>query len=125
MSEEKKRLLVLDDSREFIFLLTSLFDYHKLEVDAENDPDVALKLASENNYDAIMTDYMMDKMDGLSFAESIRSSEDCKGNCKIILLTAKNLDNTELQKVNDLKITYLKKPILPNTLKEKILELIG
>lgn len=124
MSEEKKRLLILDDSKEFVFLLSTLFDFHKFKVDTEEEPERALKKCEENVYDAIITDYVMNPINGIQFSEKVRSSEK-NANAQMILLTAKNLDEDELKKIEDLKIVYLKKPILPNKLQEKIMEVIG
>ncbi len=123
MENKKIRLLVLDDSKEFVFLLTSLLTFHEIKVDTESDPDDALKLARDNQYDLIITDYMMDQMDGISFAEKVRS-EGLNKETKIILLTAKHLENDELSLVNKNSLVYVNKPILPNDLYRKVMETI-
>ncbi len=123
MENKKIRLLVLDDSKEFVFLLTSLLTFHEIKVDTESDPESALKLTQEQNYDLIITDYMMDQMDGISFAEEVRSGGINK-ETKIILLTAKHLENDELSLVNKNGLVYVNKPILPNDLYRKVMETI-
>lgn len=123
MENKKIRLLVLDDSKEFVFLLTSLLTFHEIKVDTESDPDNALKLSHENNYDLIITDYMMDQMDGITFAEAVRKEGNNK-DTKIILLTAKHLENDELSLVNKMGLVYVNKPILPNDLYRKVMETI-
>ncbi|MFT6068196.1 MAG: DNA-binding response OmpR family regulator [Bacteriovoracaceae bacterium] len=123
MENKKIRLLVLDDSKEFVFLLTSLLTFHEIKVDTESNPESALKLTEEKDYDLIITDYMMDQMDGISFAEKIREGGINK-ETKIILLTAKHLENEELSLVNKIGLVYVNKPILPNDLYRKVMETI-
>ena len=121
---EGLRLLVVDDSSEFSFLLSSLFKFHKIQVDSEGNPEEALKRAEETKYNVIITDYMMDPMSGLELAEQIRRgnlNKDTKG----ILITAKKLDPEELRKVSDLDLLYVMKPIMPNDLYKKITEILG
>lgn len=123
MENKKIRLLVLDDSKEFVFLLTSLLTFHEIKVDTESDPSDALKLTHDNTYDLIITDYMMDQMDGISFAQNVRK-EGINKDTKIILLTAKHLENDELSLVNQNGLVYVNKPILPNDLYRKVMETI-
>jgi DNA-binding response OmpR family regulator len=123
MENKKIRLLILDDSKEFVFLLTSLLTFHEIKVDTESDPGDALKLTHDNHYDLIITDYMMDQMDGISFAQNVRK-EGINKDTKIILLTAKHLENDELSLVNKNGLVYVNKPILPNDLYRKVVETI-
>ena len=62
-------------------------------------------------------------MDGISFAEKVRS-EGLNKETKIILLTAKHLENDELSLVNKNSLVYVNKPILPNDLYRKVMETI-
>ena len=112
-------LLILDDSQEFIFLLTSFLNLKGINVDAEFDASKAIEKLKTQKYDIIITDYLMDEIDGISFAEKIKDSELNK-NTEIILLTAKDLESEELKKVQELELKYLKKPILPNDLLSEI-----
>jgi CheY-like chemotaxis protein len=123
MENKKIRLLILDDSKEFVFLLTSLLTFHEIKVDTESDPVAALKISQEKDYDLIITDYMMDQMDGISFAEKVRA-EGINKKTKMILLTAKHLENDELSLVNENSLVYVNKPILPNDLYRKVMETI-
>ena len=50
------KILVVDDSPEFNFLLNSLLKFHKVEVDASSEPFEALEKAKENAYQLIITD---------------------------------------------------------------------
>jgi len=118
-----KKILVVDDSEEFIFLLSSLLKFHKIEVDAESNPIIAFDKTQATDYALIISDYMMDEMDGLTLCRKIiKDGKDFNGS--IILLTAKNLDETEVSQVNELGLTYIRKPIMPNELHKKVLSLL-
>ncbi len=123
MKRKDLKLLVLDDSKEFVFLLTGFLSFKEVQVETESDPLKALSMAETTKFDLIISDYLMDKMDGISFSEKIRGSQ-LNSETKIILLTAKHLENSEISKVNKLNLVYVSKPILPNDLYKKVMETI-
>ena len=117
-------VLVVDDSKDFVFLLSSLLKFHKIEVNSFSNPLEALEFVKTTNVDLVLTDYMMDELDGLSLIEQIKDNK--KGvELKTILLTAKDLEPGELEKLNSLGCVYLKKPVLPNEIHNKIVSLLG
>jgi len=123
MDQKELKLLVLDDSKEFVFLLTSLLTFHEIHVETESNPLKALDLAESEKFDLIISDYMMDEMDGISFSEKVRSTSK-NSETRIILLTAKHLENEELSKVSEMGLVYVNKPILPNDLYKKVMDTI-
>lgn len=114
-------LLILDDSEEFVFLMTSFLNIHEIEVESVSDPELALRKVKSKKFDLVITDYLMDEMDGINFSKEALALE---SDLKIILLTAKALDEDELIEVKKLGLSYVMKPILPDELYEKILETI-
>lgn len=116
-------LFILDDSQEFIFLLTSFFTSKGINVDAEFNVENALEKLESNKYDVIITDYLMGDVDGISFANKVKNIEINK-NANILLLTAKNLEKEELARAEELDLTYLTKPILPNDLLDEIVKAV-
>jgi DNA-binding response OmpR family regulator len=121
---EESHILVLDDSKDFIFLLSSLLKFHKIKVDGAAKASDALKLSQSNSYSLIITDYLMDEFNGLEFAAKIRS-DGLNKETPMILITAKNLEMDELTTLNKLSMTYVKKPVLPNELYRKINDILG
>lgn len=118
-----RKFLVVDDSSEFSFLLSSLFKFHKIDVDSETNPLKALEKLENVKYDLIVADYMMNEMDGLELIREMRKTtknEATEG----VLISAKKLDTNELKMVHDLKLTYVMKPIMPNDLYKKIMDLL-
>lgn len=121
---EQGKILVLDDSKDFLFLVSSLLKFHKIKVDGASSPEEALKLVKSSEYSLIISDYMMDDMNGLEFCRLIRQGE-ANTKTPMILITAKNLTPGELEELNSLSLTYIRKPIMPNELYRKITDIIG
>lgn len=99
-------LLVEDHAEMLDYLKELLSDYHLLS--AKNGEE-GLKVLNENSVDLIITDYMMPKMDGLHFVETMRGS--ARGRqAAVIVLSA--LADTDL-KVKFLRLgidDFLQKP---------------
>ncbi len=118
-----KKILVVDDSHEFSFLLSSLLKIHNIIVKSLDAPDLALEDLIENEYDLVIVDYLMEPYSGLELIDKARELENHK-ETKMILVTAKKLDNKELQEVKRLNSVYLTKPILPNEFYKRVTDLL-
>ena len=118
-----KKILVVDDSHEFSFLLSSLLKVHSIEVKSLDAPDSAVEDLLENNYDLIIVDYLMEPFNGLELIDKAREMDGHK-DTKAILVTAKKLENKELKEVKRLKSVYLTKPILPNEFYKRVTDLL-
>ena len=118
-----KKILVVDDSHEFSFLLSSLLKVHSIEVKSLDAPDIALEDLLENEYDLLIVDYLMEPFSGLELIDKARQSSIHK-ETKIILVTAKKLENQELQEIKRLNSVYLTKPILPNEFYKRVIDLL-
>lgn len=121
---DQGKILVLDDSKDFLFLVSSLLKFHKIKVDGASNADEALRLSTSTPYALIISDYMMDDMNGLEFCRKIREGE-LNRDVPMILITAKSLTPPELEELASLSLTYIKKPIMPNELYRKITDIIG
>ncbi len=94
MTKTNKRLLVVDDDEQIRELLTFDIAQSGYVVDSAKDGEEGLKKALENNYDLILLDVMMPKMNGYDVCKNIRL---VKPNVPILMLTAKGTisDKTE------------------------------
>lgn len=86
MGTSNKRILIVDDDEQIRELLEFDIVSSGYLVDTAKDGEEGLKKALENNYDMIILDVMMPKMDGYTVCKNIRLS---KINVPILLLTAK------------------------------------
>lgn len=118
--KDKKTVLLIEDSKSmFHFLYNKLSD--KYNVFYAFDGAAALKVLKEQSVvpDLILSDIMMDKMDGFSFAKVI--SEQTRYNyIPLIFLTAKSNPSDVLQGYNSGAIDYIQKPFSFSLLSHKI-----
>lgn len=119
-----RMILVVDDSKDFIFLLSSLLKFHNIKVDGTDSAEEALNLCKDKTYSMIITDYIMDHKNGLEFCQEIRSGG-LNAKIPMILITSKTLDSEEMVQLNRLGLTYIKKPVMPNELYRKITDMLG
>lgn len=81
-----KRILIVDDDEQIRDLLEFDVSSSGYLVDIARDGEEGLKMALENNYDLILLDVMMPKMNGYEVCKNIRL---VKPNLPVLLLTAK------------------------------------
>ena len=94
MGKTNKRLLIVDDDEEIRDLLVFDIQSSGYTVDSAKDGEEGLKKAVENNYDLILLDVMMPKMNGYDVCKNIRL---VKPKVPVLMLTAKGTihDKTE------------------------------
>ncbi len=80
-------ILIVDDEKKLADAIGQLFKQNKYLVDVAYDGEEGLFYAQKGNYDIIILDVMMPKMDGYQVVESLRK---LKSNVPIIMLTAKD-----------------------------------
>ncbi|WP_369916642.1 response regulator transcription factor [Xanthomonas sp. NCPPB 3005] len=103
------QVLIIEDNRA---LAANIFDYleacgHK--PDAAPDGHSGLNLALCNRYDAIVLDWMLPRMDGMSVLRRLREEHGCR--TPIIMLTAKDQLEGKLQGFENGADDYLVKPV--------------
>lgn len=121
-----KKILIIDDSEEFNFLMMSLFKFHNFEVVAKTKSDLGIEEAVSEKYEVIIVDYMMDDgKNGIEILDKISADDSANRDTPKIMLTAKFLNDEEKNELLKYGAIYLSKPIMPNDLFRKITELIG
>ena len=80
------RLLLAEDEEDLSKALVAVLKYNNYSVDAVYDGEEALSYIEAGNYDGVILDIMMPKLDGISVLKKVRAN----GNSiPILLLTAK------------------------------------
>ena len=100
------RILIADDDKEIRNLLKIYLERELYMVDTAIDGEVALQLFNQNNYNLVILDLMMPKIDGIEVCKKLRD----KTNVPILMLTAKD---HEVDKILGLSIgadDYITKP---------------
>lgn len=80
------KILLVEDDLNSVDLLTATFSAYRHTVDTATDGQMGLQLALEWDYDVILLDVMMPKMDGITLCRELRSQR-CQ--TPILMLTAK------------------------------------
>ena len=102
-----QRLLIADDDNEIRELLEFDLSQSDYDVDTAKDGEEALHKALVGNYDLILLDVMMPKMNGFDVCKNIRSS---KADVPILMLTAKGTINDKTQGFDSGADDYIVKP---------------
>ncbi|MCF8059038.1 MAG: response regulator [Bacteriovoracaceae bacterium] len=114
---------MLDDSPEFVFLVQSLFKLKGVELSSEIEVEKAREILSSDSFALLIIDYVLPTTNGLAFIEEIRQL-DAYRNTPIILLTAKKLEESEIQAVKKNGVLFLQKPIQPTEFYNKVCTLL-
>ncbi|MCC8142024.1 MAG: response regulator transcription factor [Lachnospiraceae bacterium] len=101
-----KKVLVVDDEKLIVKGISYSLMQDDMEVDCAYDGEEALQMARENEYDIILLDIMLPKMDGLEVCQSIRGFSDVP----IIMLTAKGEDMDKIMGLEYGADDYVTKP---------------
>lgn len=102
-----QRLLIADDDDEIRELLEFDLAHSGYDTDTAKDGAEALQKAITNNYDLILLDVMMPKMNGFDVCGNIRKS---KPEVPILMLTAKGTINDKTQGFDSGADDYIVKP---------------
>jgi DNA-binding response OmpR family regulator len=104
-----KRVLVVDDNRKIVEVLSAYLEREGYAVDTAPDGDSALELARESRPDLALVDIMMPGLDGLELTRRLQSEWDTP----VILVTARS---DEVDRLVGLEIgadDYVTKPFSP------------
>ncbi|HHS96228.1 MAG TPA: response regulator transcription factor [Phaeodactylibacter sp.] len=107
MSTENKKILLVEDDRNFGDVLRSYLEMHGYDVTLATDGEMGLETYNSGSYDVGIFDVMMPKKDGFSLAKDIR---DAGGTIPIIFLTAKTMKEDVLKGFKLGADDYISKP---------------
>ncbi len=119
----RPRILFVDDNRDLTDFLRD--EFGKLyEVDTAPDGKVAEKMARAKNYDLIVTDIMMPKVDGIQLTRTLKS-EAATSNVPVIMLTAKQDVSSVVEGLSLGADDYVTKPFNNDVLALKIKRMVS
>ena len=115
-----KKVLVVDDEKLIVKGIRFSLEQDGMEVDCAYDGEEALSMAKEKEYDMILLDLMLPKLDGLSVCQQIREFS----NVPIVMLTAKGEDMDKILGLEYGADDYITKPFNILELKARIRALL-
>ena len=101
-----QRVLVVDDEKLIVKGIRFSLEQEGMEVDCAYDGEEAVQKAKENEYDIILLDVMLPKLDGFEVCQQIREFS----SVPVIMLTAKGDD---MDKILGLEYNHCFASILP------------
>ena len=111
------RLLLAEDEQALSKALVTILERNNYSVDAVYDGQAALEYLQADNYNGVILDIMMPKVDGINVLKTIRK----QGNCvPVLLLTAKSEIDDKVSGLDAGANDYLTKPFHPRELLARI-----
>lgn len=111
------RLLLAEDEKALSKALTTILERNNYSVDAIYDGQEALDYLEYGQYDGIILDIMMPKVDGITVLKTIRSSGN---NIPVLMLTAKSEVDDKVEGLDSGANDYLTKPFQSKELLARI-----
>ena len=111
-----RNILVVDDEKLIVKGIKFSLEQEGMKVDVAYDGEEALRLAKENEYNLILLDVMLPKIDGLMACQMIREFS----NVPIIMVTAKGEDMDKIMGLEYGADDYITKPFNILELKARI-----
>ncbi len=119
------RILTVDDNptmRRIILNTLRRVGYSDI-IEASNGKDAMAKLQVEK-IDFVITDWDMPEMDGIELVSNIRKSDEFKS-LPVIMISTRSVKEDIIEALKTGVNSYIVKPFTPDTLKEKINQIIS
>jgi len=110
-------VLIVDDDPKLLKMLQRTLTYEGLDVFTATNGLEALPLVRSNQPDMIIVDWMMPKMDGLSFIQRLRDDEN---KTLVLMLTARDAIENRVEGLESGADDYLVKPFAPAELVARV-----
>lgn len=111
-----KNILIIEDEKAIAELERDYLESHGFAVELEGRGDVGLKKALEGQYDLIILDVMLPKVDGFEICRQIRQTS----NTPILMVTAKKEDIDKIRGLGLGADDYMTKPFSPSELVARV-----
>ena len=111
------RLLIAEDEEDLAEVLSVFFEKNHFTVETVHNGFDAYEAATQEQYDAIILDVMMPKMNGIEVLQKLRAE---KVSAPIMMLTAKGETDDRITGFNAGADDYLPKPFDPDELLSRV-----
>ncbi|MBO3462451.1 response regulator transcription factor [Aetokthonos hydrillicola Thurmond2011] len=101
------KILLIEDDLEFIAVLQQALMSHNYRIEIASDGQTGLELATAFNYDLILLDIILPKIDGISITKQLRS---LSYQMPILIMTGQGSPNVHVAALNGGADDYIMKP---------------
>ncbi len=108
LHEEKLKVLLVDDEREFVESLSERLELRNLQADIAYDGEQALKAVEKGAPDAMVLDLRMPGIDGIEVLRRVKKKHP---DVAVVVLTGHGTDKDEKEALRLGASAYLKKPV--------------
>ena len=115
-------MLCVDDNEDLRSSLKQQFVLEEFSVDTADNGDVALRMLRQNNYDIVLLDVKMPRMDGLTVLKEMRKLESFP---RVIMLTAVDDVPTAMECIKLGAEDFIQKPYDPEELLHVVIKVLG
>ena len=115
-------VLVVEDNRTLSEMIGEYLEGRGFDVDYAGDGVDGYRLATENNYDVVVLDLMLPRMDGIELCRRLRS--EARKSTPVLMLTARDTLDDKLTGLSHGADDYLTKPFAIQELEARLRALI-
>jgi two-component system phosphate regulon response regulator PhoB len=119
----KGKILIVEDDRPLVELLTYHFEREEFEVRSTPDGEDALLLAREQAPDLVILDWMIEGLSGIEVCRRLRRMAET-ANVPIIMLTARGEETDRIRGLETGADDYVTKPFSPRELVARVLAVL-
>ncbi len=106
------KILIIDDEKSIRSTLIEILEYEKYEVDEAPDGSAGIELVKKNQYDVILCDIKMPKMDGIEVLEQVMKLSDVP----MVMISGHGNIETAVEAIKKGAFDYISKPLDLNRL---------
>lgn len=116
-----KNVLICDDEPFNLFALASVLEQTGVKAYTTLDVNEALEVCKNQQIDMVLMDLMMPELDGFMTLEILRKTYGLK-QVPVVILTAAELSEADLERISKNNYLVLKKPIKPDEIYQLVNE---
>lgn len=116
-SQLATKVMLVDDDKEFIELMSQRLETRGLKVIAVISGEEAVAMTEDRNFDVAVVDFAMPGIDGI---ETLKQIKEKRPDIEVIMLTGQGTIQSGIEAMKHGAIDYLEKPVDLNVLMEKI-----
>lgn len=101
------KILIIDDEKAIRGTLREILEYEKYKIDEAEDGEVGLKMMTEHDYDIVLCDIKMPKMDGI---EVLQKAMEAQHRAQFIMISAHGSIETAVEATKMGAFDFIQKP---------------